>query len=127
MSDEESIQGAMNRAEGALSASGADYGVGLECGLQQVGEYWLYSGWIVVVSKDDKKGVGSTAKVVVPEKMMALIHGGKELGDACDAVFGGTNIKQAQGHFGLMTNNVITRTSGYRDGVVMALARFIHH
>ncbi len=49
----------------------------------------------------------------------------KELGEALDKIFNRINTKQAEGHFGLMTNKVITRTQGYRDGVIMALARFI--
>jgi inosine/xanthosine triphosphatase len=52
MSDEESIQGAKNRARKALELTKADFGVGLEGGLQQIGEYWFDSGWIVVVNKE---------------------------------------------------------------------------
>lgn len=126
MSDEESIRGARTRAAGALEATGADFGVGLEGGLQLSGGKWFDCGWIVVVDADGLEGIGSTVKMVVPEKIMELIRDGKELGHACDEVFGLTNSKQGQGHFGLMTNNVITRTSGYAQGVVSALAAFIH-
>jgi len=49
-----------------------------------------------------------------------------ELGVANDVVFGSTNSKQGEGHFGLMTKNVITRSDGYMQGVVMALSRFVH-
>lgn len=126
MSDEQSITGATNRAQKALEAVQADFGVGLEGGLQHTGGQWLDCGWVVAVNKQGDTGVGSTAKVIVPPVMMKLIESGMELGDACDAVFAGENTKQAQGHFGLMTKNVITRTSGYKDGVVMALVRFVH-
>jgi len=51
---------------------------------------------------------------------------GMELGVANDVVFGSTNSKQGEGHFGLMTKNVITRSDGYMQGVVMALSRFVH-
>ena len=42
-----------------------------------------------------------------------------------DKLFGVENSKHGDGHFGLLTNGAITRTSGYRDGVIAALARFI--
>lgn len=126
MSDEESIKGAYNRAKKALKELKADYGVGLEGGLQLTGDHWLDCGWIVVVDKDGNEGIGSTVKMVVPDKMMKLINEGKELAEACDILFNKTNSKHGDGHFGLMTKNQITRTSGYKDGVIAALSYFVH-
>jgi inosine/xanthosine triphosphatase len=126
MSDEESITGATNRAKAAIEAVQSDYGVGLEEGIQQMGERYFDCGWIVVVNGAGILGIGSTAQVLVPLKMMELIKGGMELGDVNDVIFEGTNTKHGQGHFGLMTGNVITRMDVYQDGIVMALARFIH-
>jgi inosine/xanthosine triphosphatase len=126
MSSDETILGATNRAMGALRATGADYGVGIEGGIQQIGEQYFTSGWVVVVDKHGTKGIGSTVMAIVPETMMQHIGRGMELGDVCDLVFQGTNTKHGDGHFGLMTKNVVTRTSGYKDGVAMALARFVH-
>jgi inosine/xanthosine triphosphatase len=126
MSDEESIQGAYNRARKAQKELKADYGVGLEDGLQKTGDHWLDCGWVVVVDKNGNEGIGSTVKMVVPAKMMQLIHDGKELAEACDILFNETNSKHKEGHFGLMTKNQITRTSGYKDGVIAALSYFVH-
>lgn len=126
MSDEESIKGAYNRARKALKELDADWGVGLEGGLQKTGEHWLDCGWVVVIDKDGSEGIGSTVKMVVPAMMMELIHEGKELGEVCDIVFSETNSKHGDGHFGLMTNSLITRTTGYKDGVIAALSYFMH-
>lgn len=125
MSDEESIRGAHNRASGAISALDADYGVGLEGGMQHTGDQWLDCGWIAVVDRQGRKGLGSTIKMVVPERMVRMIHEGLELGEVIDIVFERQNSKQAEGHFGLMTRKALTRTSGYADGVIAALARFV--
>jgi len=126
MSDEQSIKGATNRAKRALKTLRADFGVGLEGGIQKIGKNYFDCGWVVVVNKTGAIGVGSSAKVIVPVKMMKHIKRGVELGIACDIVFKSKNSKQENGHFGLMTKNIITRTSGYKDGIVMALVRFIH-
>jgi inosine/xanthosine triphosphatase len=126
MSDEESIKGATNRSKAAIEAVGADYGVGPEGGIQKIGKYYFDCGWIVVINKSGEKGIGSTVKIIVPSKIMKLIYKGMELGLACDKVFKDKNTKQNQGYFGLMTKDVTTRTSGYKDGVVMALVRFVH-
>lgn len=63
---------------------------------------------------------------MISPRMMKLIREGMELGEANDRLFGRTNSKQAEGHFGLMTKNAITRLDGYRDGVIVALSRFLH-
>jgi inosine/xanthosine triphosphatase len=125
MSDKESITGARNRAKKALESLGADYGVGLEGGLQEIEGNWFDAGWIVVVDKEGNEGIGSTIRMMTPEKMMHLIKQGMELGHVNDKLFGLENSKHGDGHFGLMTNGAITRTDGYRDGVIAALARFI--
>ena len=126
MSDEESIRGARTRAKLALEAANSDYGVGVEGGLQEIQGQWFDCGWIVIMDKNGNEGIGSTIKMIVPDEAMGLIRSGKELGEACDIIFGGTNTKQAQGHFGLMTNNVITRTEAYKQGVISALASFLN-
>ena len=126
MSDEESIKGAENRANQALEKAQADYGVGLEGGIQKIGEHYFDCGWIVVIDKDKKQGIGSTLRMITPDKMMEMIKQGMELGDVNDILFKKSNSKQENGHFGLMTNNVITRTDGYRDGVIASLSCFIH-
>lgn len=126
MTDEESIKGAINRAEKAIKLLKADFGVGLEGGMQQIGDKWYDCGWIAVIDKHNHIGIGSSLKILVPEKMVNLIKQGKELGEVTDIVFKGKNLKQKNGHFGCMTNNAITRTSGYVDGIISSLARFIH-
>ena len=125
MSDKEGIMGAQNRAKRALEKLRADYGVGLEGGLQKIGRRWFCCGWLAVVNKKGEVGLGSSARMVVPSAMIRLIKTGKELGEVEDKLFGKSNAKQAEGYFGLMTKNVLTRMQGYRDGVIVALARFI--
>lgn len=126
MSDEESIRGARNRAKKALKELNADFGVGLEGGMQKIKGKWYECGWMAIVDKKGNEGIGSSVRMQVPEKMMHFIRKGMELGDVNDIVFKKKNTKHGDGHFGLMTKNAITRTIGYRDGVIAALTRFIH-
>lgn len=127
MSDEESITGARNRARGALAElPEALFGVGLEGGLQQTSGWWFDAGWVVVIDRVECEGIGATLKLPVSAQMMRLVEQGMELGDICDLLFQKQNSKQANGFFGLMTNDVVTRTRAYTDGVIAALARFLH-
>ncbi|MCL4544041.1 MAG: inosine/xanthosine triphosphatase [Chloroflexi bacterium] len=126
MSDEESVAGARQRAHRARAALDADFGAGLEGGLQHTAGWWLDCGWVVIVDREDREGLGSTLKMAVPPPMMERIRAGDELGDAVDQMFGVSNAKQAGGHFGLMTHGAVDRTTSFVHGVIAALVRFLH-
>ena len=126
MSNSESIRGARNRAIRARDSAGADFGVGIESGLEQIDGRWFSTGWVVIVDRDGGEGISSSMVRPVPLPSMALVLDGMELGSANDVVFGKTNSKQATGLIGLLTNDVLTRESVFRDAVISALARFLH-
>ena len=127
LTDAEARRGARARAAGALAKlDGADYGVGLEAGLQQVEHRWFNCGWAAVVDQTGTEGIGATLRMEVLPVLMNLVLAGTELGTACDQVFRAENTKLTLGYFGLMTDNVLHRTSAFSDAVVAALARFAH-
>lgn len=125
-SNTESIQGARNRAAAAQAKLKTDFGVGLEGGIQKIGDHYFSSGWAVIRDAKGNEGIGSSLLMMVPPAIMTLIEQGVELGKANDIVFKKHNSKHAEGYFGTMTNNVITRSQGYRDGIIAALVRFVH-
>lgn len=126
MSDKESILGATFRAKRSMQEAKADFGVGLEGGLQNIGKLWFDCGWAVVMDKKGTIGIGSSARMQTPKKILNLVKRGKEIGEAMDIIFKRKNSKQAEGHFGLMTKNIVTRTDAYVDSLVFALSRFLH-
>jgi inosine/xanthosine triphosphatase len=127
MSDEESIRGATQRARLALEMiPEAEYSVGLEGGIQKLADQYFDCGWVVVMNGQGELGIGSSAKMPVPAKIMELVFQGTELGFADDQIFGKEMSKHGTGHFGSMTNDVLTRSAAYKDGLVAALSRFIH-
>lgn len=128
MSDKETIEGARNRAKHALELlPEAAFGIGLEGGLHQISSHHFCCGWMVVRDKEGNEGIGATVKMPVAGETIELIKGGMELGHASDKVFNRTNSKHAEGYFGILTKELITRSSGYRDGVIVALADLQMH
>lgn len=125
LSDEESICGARQRARQAMVALEADFGVGLEGGLQQIAGVWFDRGWVVVSDPQGREGLGATLSMAVPPMLMRRIFAGEELGDAVDAVFQQINSKQQGGYFGLMTGGKVDRMVSFVHGVIAALARFM--
>lgn len=126
LSEIETITGARNRAREALEAAQADFGVGLEGGMNQIEGKWFDCGWIVVVDKNGNEGMASSVRMSVPQKFIDIIESGKELGHATDMLFDTENSKQDIGYFGLMTNGHLTREKEYTDAVIAALAKFLH-
>lgn len=126
MSDLETVKGATNRAKRSLKKTHADFGVGLEGGIQKIGDKWFDCGWIVVLDKSGKEGIGSSIRMHVPKKMMKHVHKGMEIGHIDDMLFKTQNSKKGKGHFGLMTKGIITREDGYIHACVSALSRFLH-
>jgi inosine/xanthosine triphosphatase len=129
-SSQETLIGAMNRANAAREkAPQADYWVGIEGGVTAEpmgeltkGELWALA-WVTVLNRD-QVGKGCTGTFALPPQVAALVHQGKELGEADDIVFGRINSKQENGAVGLLTDNVIDRAAYYFQAVILALIPF---
>ena len=130
MSDQETKQGAMNRARGAQAAGGGfDFFVGVEGGLEvdTDGKMQCFA-WMVVLGggvHSGRMGLARTATFELPEKVSALVRGGMELGHADDVVFKDKNSKQKGGTVGKLTDGLVDRTEYYRHAMLMALIPFL--
>lgn len=122
--NEETYQGALNRAMAAKEAiKEADFWVGIEGGNIWHGEEMETMAWVVVLSHD-RLGKARTAGFFLAPKTIALVKEGYELGHADEIVFGTQNSKQKMGSSGLLTDNVMTRTRFYVPAVILALIPF---
>jgi len=128
MGDDETQQGAYNRARNArLANPTADYTAGIEggCTLHPDDSMSVFA-WIVVLNAAGQVGRSKTGTFFLPDEVAALVRGGMELGHADDEVFGRSNSKQQGGSVGLLTQDVLTRESYYTHAVMLALIPFIN-
>ncbi len=124
LSDEETLQGALNRSVNAMSAyPHADYWIGIEGGVQPLADELTAFAWIVVRSRQ-RVGKARTGAFFLPTAVAELVRQGKELGEADDIVFNRSNSKQDNGAVGLLTDNVIDRAQLYEQAVILALIPF---
>ena len=124
MSDGECLKGAKNRAKNVKSSvMDADFWVGVEGGCDYLGDDLVAFAWVVVYSEEGK-GCARTAMFRLPDQIQKLVESGLELGDADDQVFRRTNSKQGSGAVGLLTDDVVTRTTLYEQAVILALISF---
>lgn len=122
MSDEETLQGALTRAKSALQEAGADYGVGLEGGLQQIADYWMVGNIAAVVNAAGDTSAGASARVVVPDVIMSHVLEGTELNDAVHKALNIKDNGKQGGILGLLSKDIVTRSSACRDAVLLALS-----
>lgn len=125
MSEAETLRGALNRVKAAQTVlPDADYWASIEGGVHPFGERLLGVAWVIVMDAAGKIGQARTAGFIVPQEVATLIYAGKELGEADDIVFGRNNSKQDNGAVGILTGDVITRTTYYEHAVIIALMPF---
>jgi len=132
-SREELMRGARNRAQVLLALArtgGANwkYFVGLEGGLDVVNadgvrRVFLES-WAFVT--DGTRGYfGRSGGVEIPEALAReVLENGIELSAAIDTFAGAVGIRDAQGAWGVLSGNLISRQEAFRVAVVAAFAPF---
>jgi len=125
MSFAEIIKGAKNRALAALQATEADYGVGLEGGLNNNELGYFLMGFVAIVDKAGTWGYAGGEGLYMPDKIFRMVkESGKELGEVMDDLRGVKNSKQHEGVIGYFTDNLIDREESFRNPTICALSRF---
>jgi inosine/xanthosine triphosphatase len=132
-SREEFMQGARRRAEAlhkmlADSSDRADYCVGLEGGLDVAIENGtrrvFLESWAYVT--DGVRGhFGCSGSIEIPEALAEeVLSRGTELSIAIDRYAGAVGIRDGQGAWGVLTDNLVSRQESFRLAVVAAFAPF---
>ena len=125
MSDEETLQGATNRARRALEQTAADLGAGLEGGVNQETTGLMLLGWVVVVDRNGRMGMGGTSRIPLPEKIANRVRAGEELGSVVDDLLNEQNVKQKGGAVSALTRGLVLREEAFAMAVAYALSPFI--
>ena len=136
LSREELMVGARQRAEALLAIARErneqwKYFVGLEGGLDVVrsgNDRWVFlQNWAYVTNGAARGSFGQSGGVLLPEPLAkSVVDEGVELAQAIDAFSGGHGIRDAQGAWGILTRNLITRQDAFRIAVINAFALFFN-
>jgi inosine/xanthosine triphosphatase len=124
-SDEETLRGALERARGALLSGPADYGVGIEGGIANLGGMWFGFAWIVVVERAGRAGIASSARFALPQAVADGIVAGGEMSEVVDELLGTECIGRKEGLMGLLTEGHVTRSDGILQALHFAFGRFL--
>jgi len=132
LSREETMAGARGRTE-ALARAAAErlepwkYFVGLEGGLDIVresGVRWVFlENWAYVADASGRGAFGQSGAVLLPESLVnRVVDDGVELAEAIDAFASDRGIRDAQGAWGVLTREIITRRDAIRISVINAFS-----
>jgi inosine/xanthosine triphosphatase len=109
-SDEETIQGAINRAEGALKQGNGDIGIGLEGGVQETSYGLLICNWGALVTNESKPIIAGGARFPLPEEIAARLRAGEELGPVMEDFSKNKNVRKQEGAVGIFTYGMVNRS-----------------
>jgi inosine/xanthosine triphosphatase len=123
--DEETRQGAYNRASHALARTDAYLGVGLEGGILETSVGLMTCAWCAIVDTYGKVGYGGGANVLLPPVVADVLRNQGELGPTMDALINEKNTKLGRGAIGILTNDLSSRQAAYEQLVAMAAAPFV--
>jgi inosine/xanthosine triphosphatase len=134
LSREDLMTGARQRAEALVRIADErhaswKYFVGLEGGLDVIREgakRWVFlESWAYVADDSGRGSYGRSGAVLIPEPLARrVVDEGVELSEAIDAFAGGQGIRDAQGAWGVLSRNLITRQDAFRVAAISAFAPF---
>lgn len=120
-------KGAIARALKAIKSSKrADFGVGLESGIEfRKDGLWTF-GWVTVVDRKGEMGLAKTIEFRLPPGLSDLINGGMEQSEADARFFKRSDRGEKEGTVGLLTKGKIKRTEAFSQAVIFALVPFLN-
>ncbi|HKF51388.1 MAG TPA: inosine/xanthosine triphosphatase [Candidatus Acidoferrales bacterium] len=132
----EAMAGAKHRAQ-ILEARARElnllwqFFVGLEGGLDVLSDgakrLVFLENWAYVSDGNGHSAYGQSGSVLLPETLATrVVDEGIELGIAIDAFAGERDIRDAQGAWGVLTRNLITRQDAFRVALINAFAPFFN-
>lgn len=122
-SDEETRQGAINRALNTLEVSQADLSFGLEGGVREIDGVMYCCNWGAVALKDGTVISSGGAEFRLPEEVANELRNGKELGPVMDAYTKQKDTRHHSGAIGVLTAGLIDRTEMFEHIVKLLIGQ----
>ena len=107
----------------------ADIFVGLEGGFHSIsigGEWHTFlRGWAYATDGGERSAFGAAPSISVPPQIVkSVVEGRQELGTVIDAVTGQRDVRSKQGAWGVLSEDLVTRSLSFELALIAAFAPF---
>ncbi|WP_102345244.1 DUF84 family protein [Bacillus sp. Marseille-P3661] len=126
LSDEETMNGAKNRAKQARQETESELGIGLEGGVVETKEGMMLCNWGALEITDGRIFVASGAKIFLPNEIAQGIRNGKELSQVMDEYTSLHNVRSKEGAIGIFTNGLVQREEMFSHIVKLLLGQYLY-
>ncbi|MFC0522278.1 DUF84 family protein [Pontibacillus salicampi] len=123
-SDEETYEGAINRARECANSAKGCMGIGLEGGVMELENELYLCNWGVLVDAEENTFTASGARIPLPEEIAKELEKGRELGDVMDAFAEREGIRLNEGAIGIFTNNLVSRMDMFEHVVLLLKGQY---
>lgn len=124
-SDEETMKGAITRAENAMQSSeGAEIGIGLEGGVHETAFGLFLCNWGALVEKGQPPIIAGGARILLPDEIAERLRNGEELGPVMDEFARKNDVRKNEGAVGIFTNGLITRKEMFTHVAKLLLGQY---
>ncbi|TSI03070.1 DUF84 family protein [Lysinibacillus sp. BW-2-10] len=126
-SNEETRQGAINRARNTLQVAGADLNFGLEGGVHEIDGLMYCCNWGAIALKDGTVLTCAGAQFLLPEEIANELQLGKELGPVMDEYTNKTDTRHHAGAIGVFTEGLVDRTEMFEHIVKLLIGQYLFY
>lgn len=123
-SDEETRQGAINRALNTLEATGAELNFGLEGGVREIDGIMYCCNWGALALKNGQVLTAAGAQFMLPEEIAKKLRAGKELGPIMDEYTNEKDTRHHKGAIGVLTANLVDRKEMFEHIVTLLIGQY---
>lgn len=124
LSDKETKQGAINRAQYLVNEKLADAAIGLEGGVMTLDDQLFLCNWGALATKQGDLFMAAGARIPLPELVKQMMNEGRELGEVMDLWTKKQDVRSNEGAIGVFTAGFVTRTMMFSQINELLLGQF---
>lgn len=128
MGQEETRQGAINRAKQLIDELMEDsdilFGIGLEGGVQEIDGQLYICNWGALATPAGDVFTATGAGVPLPGEIAEQLRGGAELGPVMDVYTNKKGIRHDEGAIGVFSNGLVNRSAMFEHIMLLLIGQF---
>ena len=123
-SDQETVEGAFNRA--SLACLHGDIGIGLEAGVEELNGIYYLVNWGVLKTSDQQVFYAGGTRLPLPIELVTPLKEGKELSEVIDAYSNRVDVRSNEGAIGILTADFYGRKENFAHIIRLLWGQYLY-